>query len=541
MPNELLSQTFACGAQPTLVSGEVLGHKAANLVRMAQAGLPVPPGFVLTTAVCRDYFSRQGRMSDDFPALLARNIQHIERATGLIFGGARRPLLVSVRSGAPVSMPGMMDTILNVGLCDRTVSPLIRLTGNPRFVWDSYRRLVQTYAEVVHGVPPNAFDRLLGQHLRREAMATSADLDAMSLRELTQQFLQLFADHVGHPFPQEPPRQLASATEAVFRSWRSPRAVAYRRLRHIQDDLGTAVTVQAMVFGNMGSLSGSGVAFTRDPTTGENQLYMDFLWNAQGEDVVSGRHALHDRSPIQQRMPSLDSRLQLIGKDLERLFSDVQDFEFTIQEGQLCLLQSRPAHLTPWAALRIACDLVSEGVIDEQQALRRLANFDLEAIQVIRLVAVPGQPALAMGVAACPGVAVGPVALEPRRAIAMAHRGHRPILVRQDISTEDVAGLAASEGILTALGGRTSHAAVVARQMNKVCIVGCRDLVIDANRRCRLGGEWFTEGDLLSLDGNSGSVYSGKLEVVSERPVELLAVVQQWKQRHGVHLTESAQ
>ncbi len=540
MDNEPLSQTFACGTMPNSVSADVVGNKAANLMRMAQAGLPVPAGFVLTTAVCRDYFGGRGGLSDTLADLLSRNIRQLERATGLKFGGPRRPLLVSVRSGAPVSMPGMMDTVLNVGLCDQTVSPLIRLTGNPRFVWDSYRRLVQAYADVVFGVPVDPFDRLLEIHLRRESAATSGELDAFSLRELTQQFLHLFANRVGQLFPQEPLVQLNSATEAVLRSWRSPRAVAYRRLHHIDNDVGTAVTVQAMVFGNMGSQSGSGVAFTRDPTTGEPQLYMDFLWNAQGEDIVSGRHVLHDRSAVQQLMPALDNRLQLISKELERLFGDVQDFEFTLQEGQLYLLQSRAAKRTPWAALRIACDLVAEGVIDERQGLQRLADCDLKSLQIFRLAPEHGRPPLAHGVAACPGVAVGKIALDAPHAVAMAAAGEHPILVRHDISTDDVAGLAAADGILTALGGRTSHAAVVARQMNKVCIVGCRDLIIDANRRCRLGGQWFGERDVLSLDGHSGAVYSGKLQVVAERPLQLLSVVQQWQQRLKTELVDCA-
>ena len=423
MENEQWSQTFACGVIPSSVSVELVGTKAAALMYMAQAGLPVPPGFVLTTAVCRDYFDARGRLPDDFVPRLSGNIQHIERATSLKFGGARRPLLVSVRSGAPVSMPGMMDTVLNVGLCDRTVSPLIRMTGNPRFVWDSYRRLVQAFADVVHGVPVDPFDRLLAEQLRRESATTSGELDVFALRDLTRQFLQLFANRVGQPFPQEPMEQLTAAAAAVFRSWRSPRAVAYRQLHDLNDDIGTAVTVQAMVFGNMGSLSGSGVAFTRDPTTGEKQLYMDFLWNAQGEDVVSGRHALHDRSAVQQLMPSLDRRLQLISQELEKLFSDVQDFEFTLQEGQLYLLQSRAAKRTPLAALRIACDLVSEGAISEREGLQRLADCDLDHLQIIRLAAEQGRPALTTGVAACPGVAVGQIALDPKVAVAIAQSG----------------------------------------------------------------------------------------------------------------------
>lgn len=529
MEHEQRALTIACGEIPRTMSAELVGNKAANLMRMAQAGLPVPPAFVLTTNICREFFTGHGNLPDDFTALLTRHIQHVEHATGLTFGGTRRPLLVSVRSGAPVSMPGMMDTLLNVGLCDQTVSPLIRMTGNPRFVWDSYRRLVQAFAEVVHGVPTSPFDRLLEEHLQRESMTDSSELDTLALRELTQQFLHCFASRVGQPFPQQPLVQLESATAAVLHSWRSARAATYRRLHQISDNVGTAVTIQAMVFGNMGSQSGSGVAFTRDPTSGEKQLYMDFLWNAQGEDVVSGRHVLQDVTTIQQVMPSLDRRLRTIGNDLENLFRDAQDFEFTVQEGQLFLLQSRDAKRTSLAALRIACDLVAEGVIDPRQALEKLAEIDLDGVRIVRVAPERDRPALTKGVAACPGVAVGQIALDPYRAVAMAREGGHPILVRQDISTDDFEGLAVSDGILTALGGRTSHAAVVARQMNKVCIVGCRDLVIDGSRRCRLGREWLAPGDALSLDGHTGAVHAGHLEVVIERPEELLRVVRGWR------------
>jgi pyruvate,orthophosphate dikinase len=287
--------------------------------------------------------------------------------------------------------------------------------------------------------------------------------------------------------------------------------------------------VQAMVFGNMGNTSGSGVGFTRDPATGENALYLDFLWNSQGEDVVSGRHAVQDGAAIKARMPTLDRQLRQVCDQLERLFCDTQDFEFTIQEGRLYLLQSRAAKRTPWAALRVACDLVNEDVIDRRTALARLAEFDLDSLQVTRLANEHERPPLSVGVPACPGVAIGRIALDPQTAVAMAREGGRPILVRHDISTDDVAGLAASEGILTTLGGRTSHAAVVARQMNKVCIVGCRDLVIERNRRCRIGAQSLAEGDLLSLDGHSGAVYAGELVFVVERPLELLSRVKQWQ------------
>jgi pyruvate,orthophosphate dikinase len=513
-------------------SAAIVGGKAANLIRMAEAGLPVPPGFILPTAMCREYFDRGRRLPEDFSEFLSQRIGEVEKAMGLTFGGVRRPLLVSVRSGAAVSMPGMMDTILNVGLADRTLPALVRTTGNPRHAWDSYRRLVQAYAEVVCEQPADPFERLLAEALRHEAVPAVAELDVAALKDLTTKFLELFESQVGQAFPQEPLAQLAGAVEAVFRSWEAPRAVEYRRLHRLDDRAGTAVTVQAMVFGNMGGTSGSGVAFSRDPATGENALYLDFLWNAQGEDVVSGRYPVQDTGGLQGAMPELYRELRRVAGQLERLFRDVQDFEFTVQEGRLYLLQSRDAKRTPWAALRIACDLVKEGLIDEATALERLAEYDLDSIQSVRLVPSGDSRPLCSGIPASPGVAVGQIALDPQSAVAMASAGRTPILVREDISPADIAGLAAAAGVLTARGGRTSHAAVVARQLNKVCIVGCRELAIpSAGLSCRLGERWFREGEYLSLDGHSGTVYGGKLEVVVEKPQVYLQEVKRWRGR----------
>lgn len=513
-------------------SAEVVGHKAANLIRMAKASLPVPSGFVLATTLCREYFDGGRRLPDGFRELLAQSIREVENATGLTFGGKRRPLLVAVRSGAAVSMPGMMDTILNVGLSDWTLPALICMTGNPRHAWDSYRRLVQAYAEVVHGLPADSFERSLAASIEREAVPAAGELDVAALKGLTQEFLGHFESQVGQPFPQEPLAQLAGAAEAVFRSWETPRALEYRRLHGLDDRAGTAVTVQAMVFGNMGGTSGSGVAFTRDPASGEHTLYLDFLWNAQGEDVVSGRYPAQDSGGLQGAMPDLYRELRRTGSQLELLFRDAQDFEFTVQDGRLYLLQSRDAKRTPWAALRIACDLVKEGVIDEATALERLGEYDLGSIKLVRLASKDDCQPLCIGTPASPGVAVGEIALDPESAVAMASAGRTPILVREDISPGDIAGLAAAAGVLTGRGGRTSHAAVVARQLNKVCIVGCRDLAIPSGGRgCRLGGRWFTEGDCLSLDGHSGTVYGGKLEVVVEQPDEYLREVECWKAR----------
>jgi pyruvate,orthophosphate dikinase len=456
----------------------------------------------------------------------------VEHAAGLTFGGERRPLLVSVRSGAPASMPGMLDTVLNVGLCDRTLPALVRMTGNPRHAWDSYRRLVQAYAEVVHGLPGEPFERVLQEYLRKEGAPAVAELDVAALKGVTRDFLDCYRSAKGEPFPQCPAAQLSGAVEAVFRSWTGPRAVEYRRLQGLADLPGTAAAVQAMVFGNMGGASGAGVGFTRDPATGENSLYLDFLWNAQGEDVVSGRCSGPGGPRLQEALPELYRELLQAGRRLERLFRDAQDFEFTVQEGRLFLLQSRDAKRTAWAALRMACEQVAEGLIDEPTALARLGAYDLDEIRTVRVAAAEVSKPLAVGVAASPGVAVGEAVFDPGRAVALAGAGRAPILIRADIATEDIAGLAAAAGVLTARGSRTSHAAVVARQLNKVCVVGCPGLVLlEHGRGCRIGGQPLEEGAAVSLDGHSGRVYAGRVEVVVERPTAYLRQVERWKAR----------
>lgn len=529
---------LASGGSPGV---ELLGGKAARLTRMAEAGLPVPPGFVLPTTMCREYFDAGARLPAGFSELLAQNIRQLEKAAGLTFGGERRPLLVSVRSGAAVSMPGMMDTILNIGLSDRTLPAMISLTGDPRHAWDSYRRLVQAYGEVVHLLPAGPFEELLAGLLEREGAPTTHELDVAALKQLTGDYLRLFETATGKPFPQDPLVQLTKAAEAVFRSWESPRAAEFRRLRSLAGMIGTAVTVEAMVFGNLGGASGAGVAFTRDPTTGEDRLYVDFLWNAQGEDVVSGRRLVQVANGLQRSLPEVDRELRQVAKKLEALFGDAQDFEFTVQEGRLFLLQSRAAKRTDWAALKIACDLVREGLIDRREALARLDGLHLGAIRQHRLAVRDGQPPLCNGIPAGPGVAAGPIALDLQEAARLAAAGRSPILVRNDISPDDIAGLAAAAGILTARGGRTSHAAVVARQLNKVCVVGCSDLSLSADGRgCRIGGRWFHAGAELSLDGHDGGVYAGKLEVVEERPAEYLAEVDAWKREPRESLAQTA-
>jgi pyruvate, orthophosphate dikinase len=528
---------FGCnGANSANASPEIVGNKAANLIRMARAGLSVPPGFVLPTSLCRAYFQAGGQLPQGTSELLSQGIRRLERVTGQNFGGERRPLFVAVRSGAPVSMPGMLNTLLNVGLCDRTLPALIRMTGNPRQAWDSYRRLVQTYAEVVHGMPAEPFERALTELLRKEGVPAVTELDVAALKNLTWEFLALgrgTTPRHGELFRQDPMDQLAGGVQAVFRSWLSLRAVAYRRLHGLNDGLGTAVTVQAMVFGNLGSTSGSGVGFTRDPATGTDDLYVDFLPNSQGEDVVSGRLAVPGPACLQETFPGAFRQLKQVKRDLESLFRDAQDFEFTVQEGCLYLLQSRAAKRTAWAALRIACDQVAEGLIDEPTALSRLAGYDLASIHLARPASAKGgAQAIAIGIPASPGIAVGEAVFDPGAAVELAKAGRSPILIRTDISNEDIAGLAASAGVLTARGGRTAHAAVVARQLNKVCIVGCRHLSMEGEGKgCRIGDQQIDEGSILSLDGDAGRVYRGRLEVIVERPTEQLREVERWRMR----------
>jgi pyruvate,orthophosphate dikinase len=525
---------FGCKARGSRrATAEVVGNKAASLIRMNEAGLPVPPGFVLPTTLCRAYLEG-GRLPEETAALLRQGVRELERATGLTYSGDRRPLLVSVRSGAPVSMPGMLDTVLNVGLCDRTLPALLRQTGNPRHAWDSYRRLIQTNAEVVRGRAAQPFERVLQEALRREGVPDVAELDVAALKEVARDFLALCASEGGEPFPQDPMTQLTQAVEAVFRSWQGPRAVEYRRLHRLNDLAGTAVTVQSMVFGNMGGTSGSGVAFTRDPATGANELYVDFLRNAQGEDVVSGRFGVSGEGGLRETDARLYRELCEAGGRLEQLFRDAQDFEFTVQEGRLFLLQARAAKRTPWAALRIACDLVAEKVIDEQTALDRLAEYDLASIRTVRAVAQEGCQPIGRGVPAGPGVAVGEAVFDAEAAVRRAESGRSPILIRADVSTADVGGLAVSAGVLTARGARTSHAAVVARQLDKVCVVGCRELTLRSDGKgCRIAGHELEEGDVVSLDGHTGGIYAGGLTVTEERPEEYLRLVESWKSHVG--------
>jgi pyruvate,orthophosphate dikinase len=510
------------------VPRERYGNKAAVLAEMADLGVPVPAGFALPVECCEAYFAGNRRLPGELPALLQQGIGELESATGLVFGSPRRPLLVSVRSGAAISMPGVMETILNVGLTRATVEGLILRTGNPRFAWDCYRRFLAQYGEVVMGHEPVRYRNLVREAMETEEIPDEAELDTRSLRNLAGQFERLHAE-AGSPFPQDPAVQLAACTEAVLRSWEGARAEAFRRLRLAEAARGTAVTVQAMVFGNLGSASGAGVAFTRNPWNGERGLLLDFRFGAQGEEVVSGEQSGLDQDAFVRVMPEQFSALAEIGGRLERHFGDMQDIEFTIEEGRLFILQCRTGKRTPLAALRIAVDLVEEHVIHPHEGAVRLAHLDLQDISIRRVAG--GDEPIATGTPASGGVISGTIALTSDRAEAEG-KTSAVILVRRTASPDDIAGIQAAGGLLVSRGGRTSHAAVVARQLGRVCVVNCIALTIDtARHRCAIGDVVFHEGDTISIDGDTGHIYRGTVTIVEKRPTELLDRVRGWAGR----------
>ncbi|MDI4665654.1 pyruvate, phosphate dikinase [Xanthobacter autotrophicus] len=506
------------------LSPRAFGSKAAQLWRMNALGLNVPPAFVLSTALCGRE-RKPGKMEH----LIREGVQYLEQATGRGFGDRRRPLLVSVRSGAEKSMPGMLETVLDVGATPETVRGLMRFYGNPRLAWDCRRRFIEAWCEVVEGLPRAPFEAALKDLTAAEAVAEDRALDPEALERLAATYLDLARDRFGVVVPAEPERQLAAAVEAVFRSWDAPKAVEYRRLNHLEWLSGTAVTVQAMVFGNSGARSGSGVAFSRDPATGAKTLYADMLFEAQGEDVVSGRRQPTGLARLETLLPEVAAELKQGVATLEHAYGDVQDVEFTIEDGRLFFLQTRAAKRTPRAALKIAVDLVAEGARTEAEGLALLDGVDLSAVATSRF-PDSAEPA-ARGVAASPGCVAGRVALDTDAARRFSQAGDPVILVRPDVATDDIAGLALAAGILTAVGGRTAHAAVVARQLGRVCIVGCGALAIDLeSRAARLGTAGVAEGDWLSLDGDAGTVFLGRREVVLDRPEAELAAVARWRE-----------
>ncbi|MBK6848972.1 MAG: pyruvate, phosphate dikinase [Proteobacteria bacterium] len=513
----------------------LLGGKGANLAEMTNLGIPVPPGFTITTEVCNYYYQHDHSYPPALKAAVETALRSVEQIMGRKFGDNQNPLLFSVRSGARSSMPGMMDTVLNLGLNDQTVQGLIKQTQNERFAYDSYRRFVSMYGDVVLGLKPEGkheqdpFEVILHAKKQERKAQFDTDLTAADLKDLVARFKEAILKRTGHAFPDSPEEQLWGAVGAVFRSWHNDRANEYRRMYRIPEEWGTAVNVQAMVFGNSGDNSGTGVAFTRDPATGENRFYGEFLINAQGEDVVAGTRTPEPIAKLNDLMPKAYSELEAIYKRLERHYRDMQDMEFTIEDGRLWMLQTRVGKRTGSAAIRIAVEMVDEGIIDKREAVKRVDPDQLNQLLrpifdgADRTAAVKEGRLLAKGLNAGPGAASGRVVFSAPDAVDWAKRGERVILVRIETSPEDIAGMKAAEGILTAQGGMTSHAALVARQMGTVCVVGCSALQIDYNAgTMQVGGKTVKEGDWLSIDGSSGEVMQGQLKTI---PSEVLQVL----------------
>jgi len=508
-------------------AAETIGAKAANLERMAALGLPVPPAFVLPIELCAAAVRGDPAVADKVADGLKEGIAFLESATGRRFGDRRRPLLVSVRSGAVRSMPGMLDTVLDVGCTADAARGLIRSFGDPRFASDCRRRFLESYGAVVLGIEASAFTTKLNDLIAAEGAPCEQALDGEALERLVAAYEDLI-EQESHALSLAPMDQLKSAAEAVHRSWMSERARVYRQLQHLDDLAGTAVTVQAMVFGNYGLASGAGVAFSRDPSTGAAEPVIDVLFTSQGEDVVSGSHTPETEAAIARALPAVAAQLRDALRRLEDEFADVQDVEFTIENGKLWLLQTRAAKRTPQAAVRFAIDFVKEGRITPARALQRLNGVDFAALVTKRLVDA-GKPA-ARGTGASTGIAVGRAAFDPDSAVRLAAGGDPIILVRPDTTTADIAGFAVSAGIVTAVGGRTAHAALVARQMGKPCIVGCAKLTVDpSHRSARVDNAALNEGDWLSIDGEAGTIHLGRGNVVVERPEAELAEIQRWR------------
>jgi pyruvate,orthophosphate dikinase len=500
---------------------DLLGGKGANLAEMTNIGLPVPPGFTITTEACRHYLE-QGVMPAGLDDEVSSHLAAMEQAIGRKLGDAGDPLLVSVRSGAKFSMPGMMETVLNIGLSDESVHGLVKQSGNERFAWDSYRRLIQMFGKTVLDIEGEAFEQAIEQAKQAKGTKNDLDLDAADLRGLVETFKGIVREHAGRDFPQQPREQMDLAVGAVFKSWNADRAILYRRQERIPADLGTAVNIVAMVFGNLGMDSGTGVAFTRDPGTGQQGVYGDYLQNAQGEDVVAG---IRNTVPLQD-LERIDKasydQLMDIMATLENHYRDLCDIEFTIERGKLWMLQTRVGKRTAAAAFRIATQLIDQGLIDDDEALTRVTGAQLAQLMFPRFDAGSGVTKITTGISASPGAAVGKVVFDSARAVELAGLGEKVILVRRETNPDDLHGMIASQGILTSRGGKTSHAAVVARGMGKTCVCGADELDVDprAGRFTAPGDITVSEGDVISIDGSSGAVYSGEVPVVSSQVVQ---------------------
>ena len=489
---------------------ELLGGKGANLAEMTKAGMPVPQGFTISTEACTQYYKDGRKINDEIQAQIYEYLGKMEEICGKKFADPENPLLVSVRSGARASMPGMMDTILNLGLNDVVVEGLAKFTNNPRFAYDSYRRFIQMFSDVVMELPKPEFEKIIDQKKEEKGVKQDTELDTEDMKDLVKRFKAFYKENKGEDFPSDPKVQLMEAVKAVFRSWDNPRANVYRRMNEIPYDWGTAVNVQAMVFGNSGDKSGTGVAFTRNPATGEHKLFGEYLINAQGEDVVAGVRTPSPISQLEQDMPEVYKQFAEIADRLEKHYKDMQDMEFTIENGKLYMLQTRNGKRTANAALKIAVDLVHEGMIDEEEAVLRVEPQQLDALlhpqfdaDALKKATVVGK-----GLAASPGAACGKIVFTAEDAKEWAKKGEKVVLVRRETSPEDIEGMQVAEGILTVRGGMTSHAAVVARGMGTCCVSGCGEINVDYDaKNFTLGGKTYNEGDYISIDGSTGKIY----------------------------------
>ena len=496
---------------------ELLGGKGANLAEMTNIGLPVPQGFTITTEACTQYYEDNREINPEIMAEINEYIVKMEEITGKKFGDKENPLLVSVRSGARASMPGMMDTILNLGLNEEVVETIAAQSGNPRWAWDCYRRFIQMYSDVVMEVGKKYFEELIDEMKAKKGVKQDVELDAEDLKELANQFKAEYKSKIGSDFPTDPKEQLMGAIKAVFRSWDNPRANVYRRDNDIPYSWGTAVNVQSMAFGNMGDDCGTGVAFTRDPATGAKGLFGEFLTNAQGEDVVAGVRTPMHISEMEQKFPEAFAEFNKVCKTLEDHYRDMQDMEFTVEHGKLYMLQTRNGKRTAQAALKIACDLVDEGMRTEEEAVAMIdpRNLDTLLHPQFDAKALKAATPMGKGLGASPGAACGKIVFTADDAEAWNERGEKVVLVRLETSPEDITGMKASQGILTVRGGMTSHAAVVARGMGTCCVSGCSDIVMDeANKKFTLAGKEFHEGDYISIDGSTGNIYDGIIPTV---------------------------
>ena len=496
---------------------ELLGGKGANLAEMTNLGMPVPNGFTVTTEACNQYYADGEKINDEIKKEIFDHVAHLEETTGKKLGSKENPLLVSVRSGARANMPGMMDTILNLGINDDVVETIAARTNNPRFAYDSYRRFIQMFADVVMGLPKSRFEEIIDELKEAKGVKLDTELDAEDLKVMVVKFKEFYKENLKEDFPTDPTIQLEKAVEAVFRSWNNPRAIFYRKMNDIPASWGTAVNVQMMVFGNMGNTCGTGVAFTRNPATGERKLFGEFLMNAQGEDVVAGIRTPSPIAELEKVMPNAYAQFVDICDRLEHHYKDMQDMEFTIENEKLYMLQTRNGKRTAAAALKIACDMVDEGLINTDEALMMVEPKSLDALLHPQFDAAELKKAVVLtnGLAASPGAACGQVVFNAEDAIAWAKEGKKVVLVRLETSPEDIEGMAVAQGIMTVRGGMTSHAAVVARGMGRCCVSGCGDVTINEEAKTfTVNGQTFAEGDYISLDGSTGCVYGCAVKTV---------------------------